>query len=124
MRIFAGFNFQALTLTELYSTSRGKAFQCDLTNSIVLNFKEFTWKFSVSDFLLFRKHIHAVDLRELLFNLSDECDFVSLHHARLSSAVTLTLCDLIQLRELVDGTRFSLELVSLIHEVLGDYTVV
>lgn len=113
-----------LTLTELYSTSRGKAFQCDQTNSIVLNFKEFTWKFSVSDFLLFRKHIHAVDVRELLFNLSDECDFVSLKHARLASAVTLTLCDLIQLRELVDGTRFSLEVVSLIHEVLGDYSVV
>lgn len=115
---------QALTLSELYSTSKGKAFQCDLTNSIVLHFKDYTWKFSVSDFLLFRKHIHAVDLRELLFNLSDECDFVSLNHARLSASVTLTLCDLIQLRELVDGTRFSLELVSLIHEVLGDYTVV
>ena len=120
--IFARFNFQALTLTELYSTSKGRAFQCDLTNSIVLHFKEFRWKFSVSDFLLFRKHIHAVDLPGLLFNLSDECDFVSLRHARL--VVTLTLCDLIQLRELVDGTRFSLELVSLIHEVLGDYTVV
>lgn len=89
-----------------------------------MHFKEYTWRFTLSDFLIFRKNIHAVDLRELLFNLSDECDFVSLHHARLASAVTLTLCDLIQLRELVDGTRFSLELVSLIHEVLGDYSVV
>lgn len=118
-----GFNVPDL-ITELYSTSKGQALQCDLTNSIVVNFKDHTWKFTVSDFLIFRKNIHAVDLRELLFNLSDECDFVSLHHARLASTVTLTLCDLIQLRELVDGTRFSLEVVSLIHEVLGDYSVV
>lgn len=119
-----GIIFRQLTSSELYSTSKGRALQCDLTSSIILHFKDFTWKFSVSDFLLFRKHIHAVDVKELLFNLSDECDFVSLRHARLASAVTLTLCDLIQLRELVDGTKFSLELVSLIHEVLGDYTVV
>lgn len=113
-----------MTVTELYSTSKGRASQCDLTNSIVLDFKDFSWKFSLNDFLIFRKHIHAVDLKGLLFDLSDECDFVSLNHVRLSSAVTLTLCDLVQLRDLVDGTRFSLELVSMIHEVLGDYSVV
>lgn len=110
--------------SELYSTTKGKSLQCDLTNSIEIDFKDFEWRFSVSDFLLFRKYINAVDIKELLFNLSDECDFVYVHHAKLSSGVTLTLCDLIQLRDLVDGTKFSLEMIAMVHEVLGDYSVV
>lgn len=113
-----------LTLTELYSTNKGKSFQCDLTNSIEIHFKEYSWRFPVADFLVFRKQLNAVDVKKLLFNLSDECDFVSVHHTKLSSPVTLTLCDLIQLRDLIDGTKFSLEVVSLVHEVLGDYSVV
>jgi hypothetical protein len=111
-------------VTELYTTSKGASYQCDIRNSIEINFKEYVWNFSISDFLLFRKTINAVDLKKFIFNLSDECDFVSLHHVKLSSVITLTLCDLIQLRDLVDGTKFSLELVSMIHEVLGDYAVV
>ncbi|MFS0491753.1 hypothetical protein [Leadbetterella byssophila] len=113
-----------MSKSELYSTSKGRSLQCDLSNSIYIEFREYTWKFSITDFLVFRKNLHSVNVKELLFNLSDECDFVSLQHAKLSSSVTLTLCDLIQLRELVDGTKFSLELVSMIHEVLGDYEVV
>lgn len=115
---------KVLTVTELYSTSKGASYQCDLTNSIKVEFKEYSWKFSVADFILFRKSINAVDVKKLIFNLSDECDYVSLQHVKLSTAVTLTLCDLIQLRELIDGTKFSLELVSMIYEVLGDYEVV
>lgn len=111
-------------MTELYTTSKGTTYQCDISNSIEINFKEYVWSFSISDFLLFRKTINAVDLKRFIFNLSDECDFVSLHHVKLSSVITLTLCDLVQLRDLVDGTKFSLELVSMIHEVLGDYAVV
>lgn len=113
-----------MTTSELYCTSKGRASQCDLTNSICIEFKEYTWKFTLNDFLLFRKYIRAVDVKELIFDLSDASDIVSLHHARLATTFTLTLCDLIQLRELVDGTKFSLELVSMIHEVLGDYAVV
>jgi hypothetical protein len=113
-----------LTTSELYCTAKGRSSQCDLTNTLYIEFKEYTWKFSLRDFLLFRNYVRAVDLKELIFDLSDESDVVSLHHARLATTYTLTLCDLIQLRELVDGTKFSLELVSMIHEVLGDYAVV
>jgi hypothetical protein len=116
--------FKELTKSELYATAKGRSFQCDLSNSLYIEFKEYTWKFTLNDFLLFRKYLRAVDVKELIFNLSDECDVVSLHHARLATTFTLTLCDVIQLRELVDGTKFSLELVSMIHEVLGDYEIV
>lgn len=113
-----------MELTELYSTDKGKTYQNDLTNTIEIHFKEFNWNFSVSDFLIFRKNINAVEVKDFIFNLSDDFDFVSVNHVKLSSAVTLTLCDLIHLRDLLDGTRFALELVTVIYEVLGDYSVV
>ena len=113
-----------LLSTELYSTSKGISRQCDITNTLQVQFKDYFWSFTIRDFLDFRKKVNAVDLRTLLFNLSDECDIVSLHASKHSTIVTLTLCDLIKLRELLDGTKFSLEVISMVHEVLGDYTVV
>lgn len=114
----------ALRLSELYRTKKGTTHQCDLTNTIIVKFKDVEWSFPIRDFLLFRNQVNAIDINSLLFNLSDECDSVYLPHIKNNLAVTLTLCDLIQLRDLLDGTKFSLELVAMVHEVLGDYAVV
>jgi len=111
-------------LTELYTTNKGKAFQCDLTNSIVIEFKGHTLRFSVTDFMTFRRRLRAIDIHKMVFDLSDDFDFVNLEHIKSQLILKLTLCDLIQLRDLLDGAKFSLELVSTIHEILGDYSVI
>jgi hypothetical protein len=36
----------------------------------------------------------------------------------------LTLCEIIQLRDLLDGTKFSLDLNSMLYEVLGVFECV
>ena len=111
-------------LTEIYATSKGKALQCDLTNTLLIVFKSESLRFSVGDFQVFRRKLKAIDIHSMLFNLSDDYDFVNLEHHGSQIILKLTLCDIIQLRDLINGTQFSLEMMSMVHEVLGDYSVV
>lgn len=111
-------------LTEIYTTTKGKAFQCDLTNSIVIEFKGHTLRFSVTDFMTFRRKLRDIDIHKMLFDLSDDFDFIDLEHIKSQLVLKLTLCDLIQFRDLLDGAKFSLELISTIHEILGNYSVI
>ncbi|CAG4993039.1 hypothetical protein DYBT9275_01091 [Dyadobacter sp. CECT 9275] len=74
--------------------------------------------FKIQDFLNFRRVINNIDIRSKIFDLSDESDYQFIEAPRLNIYQKLTLCELIQLRELVNGTHFAIELNSLLHEVL------
>jgi hypothetical protein len=74
--------------------------------------------------MTFRRKLRDIDIHKMLFDLSDDFDFVNLEHIKSQLILKLTLCDLIQLRDLLDGAKFSLELISTIHEILGNYSVI
>lgn len=107
------------TTYELYETPKGKSWQCDLTDKIYVNFKETVLAFRVQDFFSFRRKVQAVNIHEMIFNLSDNYDFEVIECPQNQFSLKLTLCDIIQLRELLDGTRFAIEMYSMLHEVLG-----
>lgn len=109
---------------ELYATSKGSVHQCDLTDKIYLNFKDNVLAFKIQDFLSFRRKVQAVDIHEMIFNLSDKYDFEVIESPQNQFSLKLTLCDIIQLRELLDGARFAIEMYSMLHEVLGEFEIV
>eukprot|EP00388_Colpodella_angusta_P047045 GDKK01071518.1.p2 GENE.GDKK01071518.1~~GDKK01071518.1.p2 ORF type:complete len:119 (+),score=13.64 GDKK01071518.1:21-377(+) len=109
---------------ELFTTQKGSVLQCDLSDKIYLNFKELTFAFKIQDFLVFRRKVQAVNIHEMIFNISDQYDFEILEFPQNQLSLKLTLCDIVQLRELLDGARFALEMYSMLHEVLGDFEVV
>ncbi|MCU0325091.1 MAG: hypothetical protein MUF45_07530 [Spirosomaceae bacterium] len=108
---------------ELYTTPKGSVHQCDLTDKIYLTFKDSVLAFKIQDFLMFRRKVHAVDIHEMIFNLSDKYDFEVIESQQYQFSLKLTLCDIIQLRELLDGARFTIEMYSMLHEVLGDFEI-
>jgi hypothetical protein len=103
---------------ELFSTSKGFSFQCDNSARIVMNFGDMEASFRIQDFLNFRRFINKIDIQSRLFDLSDESDYEFVEAPQLNIYQKLTLCELIQLRELVNGTHFAIELNSLLHELL------
>ncbi|WP_373512616.1 DUF6686 family protein [Persicitalea sp.] len=109
---------------ELYRTTKGTSWQCDLTNRIHLQFGEMEVAFKMRDFSAFRRKIQAVDIQERLYDLSDEGDFEVIEAPQQGLSLQLTLCDLIQLRDLLNGTKFALQLNSLLHEALGEVSLV
>ncbi len=105
-------------MTELYRTSKGVTYQCDVTNRIYLQFGEISASFKIKDFFIFRRTVKTVNIHEMIFNLSDEYDFEWIESPKGNIAQKLTLCEIIQLRDLLDGTKFTLELNSVLHETL------
>lgn len=105
---------------ELYSTARGVSWQCDLTNRVYIQFYDKTTAFKVPDFFAFCKKVGSVDIQEMIFNLSDEYDSECIVAPQNGLSLQLTLCEVIQLRDLLEGTKFALRLNSMLHEVLGE----
>ena len=103
---------------ELFSTSKGFSFQCDISSKIVVNFGDMQASFRIQDFLGFRRFINKIDIHSKIFDLSDESDYEFVEAPQLNIYQKLTLCELIQLRDLVNGTHFAIELNSLLHELL------
>jgi hypothetical protein len=83
-----------------------------------MNFGDMEASFRIQDFLNFRRFINKIDIHSRLFDLSDESDYEFVEAPQLNIYQKLTLCELIQLRELVNGTYFAIELNSLLHELL------
>ncbi len=106
-------------MTELYKTSKGCTYQCDLTDRICLQFGDIRASFKVRDFFTFRRTVKTLNIHQMIFNLSDESDFEWIASPKNDIAKQLTLCEIIQLRDLLDGTTFSLALNSMLHEALG-----
>jgi hypothetical protein len=106
------------TPNELFSTAKGCSVQCDLTSKIILHFGDLKASFRIGDFLNFRRAVNKIDIQSKLFDLSDESDYEFVEAPQLNLSHKLTLCELIQLRELVNGTYFAIELNSLLHQLL------
>jgi len=109
-------------MTELYRTNKGAAFQCDVTDRICVHFGDIIAAFKIKDFFIFRRTVKTINIHEMIFNLSDDYDFEWIESPKGGISQQLTLCEIIQLRELLDGTKFALDLNSVLHETLGEVT--
>ncbi len=103
---------------ELFQTSKGISYQCDTTNRILLKFDTFELGLRIQQFQCLRRSLNQVDIKGRLFDLSDESDHLLVEAPMVNFQHRLTLCEIIQLRELVNGTYFALELHSMLHEIL------
>ena len=109
---------------ELYRVPKGYSWQCDLTNRVYVHFQETVAAFRLRDFFIFSRKVNAVNIHEMIYNLSDQYDFEIIEAPQQGVFMQLNLCDLIQLRELLDGTKFALKLNSMLHEALGEVALV
>jgi hypothetical protein len=105
---------------ELYRVAHGVSWQCDLTNRIYVQFKETTASFRIQDFFSFQRKVKSINIHEMIYNLSDEFDFELVEAPQNSISMQLTLREIIELRDLLAGTRFVITLNSFLREVLGD----
>ncbi len=104
---------------ELFQTSKGVSYQCDTTNRIILKFDSFELSLRIQQFQCIRRSLNQIDIKGRLFDLSDESDHFFVEAPMTNFRKKLTLCEIIQLRELVNGTYFALELNSMLCKLLG-----
>jgi len=107
----------------LFETPKGYSYQCDTTNTIIINFTDTIVKYSVRDFLIFQRKVNSVAILDMIYDLSDSCDSKLIQNTKTNFSRNLTICEIIQLRELLNGTKFTLVLYSMLNEILIDVTV-
>lgn len=110
--------------TLLYETIKGRTWQCDLTGKLFLEFEGTVLAFKIQEFLSFRRKINKVNILDKIFDLSDECDFEIVEAPQHNFSHRFALCELIQLRDLLNGTKFALDLNTMLYEVLGPSFVI
>nr|WP_294931748.1 hypothetical protein [uncultured Flavobacterium sp.] len=108
-----------LTTNILFETEKGYSYQCDLTNSIIINFTDTVSSYKIHDFLIFQRKVNSVDILDMLYDLSDHADVQLIETTKRNFSRNLTICEIVQLRELLNGTKFTLNLHSMLCNVLN-----
>ncbi len=107
-------------LTELYSSIHGVVYQCDKTHRIIVHFGGKNTLFRIQNFLSFKKMVDSVDIHSMIFNLSDEFDYGLIDAPDADTRFRLTLCEILHLRELLEGSCFALYVEQTLAEIFEE----
>ena len=104
------------TQQELFRTEKGAVYQCDASNRLILEFWDTKTPMSVRDFAQFRRMVETVDVRQMALNTNAAHDVEILTPPRSERCYVLTLCEIVHLRELLNGANVMLSLNSMVRE--------
>ena len=107
-----------LTTNVLFETEKGYSYQCDVTNSIIINFADTFSTYKIQDFLIFQRKVNSVNILDMLYDLSDQSDAQLIETTKRNFSHKLNICEIVQLRELLNGTKFTLSLHSMLCDIL------
>lgn len=108
---------------EVFKTSNGAVYQCSRKNCYWLEFQGNTTAFKVSDFFAFKKRIQQINLEAMLCNSSRTFDFEIIMPFRTERCFILSVEDVLNLREILDGSKFMIELNGQIKSILRQNSV-
>ncbi len=103
---------------EVYQTNEGAVYQCSRQNCYWLEFQDKTTSFSVSDFFSFKKKIDSIDIAAMLCDSSRRSDFEVIMPFRSERCYLLSAQDILNLRELLAGAKFMIELNGEIRSIM------
>src|SRR5690606_9105206 len=101
-------------LEQLYSTEFGAVYQCNSKNCYWLELDVEWHPLNVSHFLSYQKEIDSIGVVSILTTPSGTADVVILRSFRAKRCFVLSALQILQLKELLDATRFVIELNSLL----------
>ena len=101
---------------EIFKTKSASIIQCELTDSFLLTFDREEISFKLCDLFTFRKKIMSLDIIELLESSAPDIEVVHLPHC--DRFLLLSLREVLEFRELLNGTFDTLALNSTIQKIL------
>lgn len=105
-------------LKAIFSTKNGCVYQSDRKRCFFIDFGGYTTEFKFPCFVAFKRLVDRIDLDAMALNPSKSSDVEIISPCGSERCYVLTLTQLIELRELLEGTRVMLQLNSIIHERL------
>ena len=108
----------ANTLSEIFRTEFGAVFQCNRYNVYWIEFAGGFSSFKPTDFLHLKQAVEAIDVKEMAENPARFADVVVLNPLCSDRVFVLTLTDVLNFQELLQGAKAMIELNSIIYESL------
>ena len=105
-------------LEEIFRTPHGVVYQCNGSNCFWLEFAGDVSAFKINDFLHLKKRVEQIDVKEMAQNTARVADVVILSPFRSERCFVLTLTDVLNLRELLQGAKVMLDLNSMLYDCL------
>ncbi len=105
-------------MTEVFATNKGSIYQNDTERCWYVNFAGKTARFDYQNLLKLRKAVYNVDIEETLLNSSKSPDVEIIFICACDHCYVLTLLQIIELKEILEGTFVMLELNRIIHDNL------
>jgi len=101
---------------ELFRTEKGAVYQCDATQRLILEFWDTHIALSTRDFAQFRRMVNTIDVQQMALSTGSAYDVEILTPPRSERCYVLTLCEIVHLRELLNGSQLMLDLNSMLRE--------
>ncbi len=101
---------------ELFRTEKGAVYQCDATQRFILEFWDTHTALSARDFAQFRRMVNTIDVQQMALSTGSAYDVAILTPPRSERCYVLTLCEVVHLRELLNGSQLILDLNSMLRE--------
>ena len=101
---------------EIFKTKSASISQCELTDSFLLAYDQEEISFKLCDLYAFRKEIMSLDLIELLESSAPDVEIVHLPHC--DRFLVLSIKEVLEFRELLNGTFNTLALNSAVQKIL------
>lgn len=105
-----------MTQEEVFSTPHARIFQCDASESFHLHFEQESIEFKLCDLYAFRNKIRQLDIVALLDSQSPDIEIIHLPHC--DRFLVLSIREILEFRELLNGTFHILALNSAIQRIL------
>ena len=111
-------NAPELSMTEVFSTSKGIIYQNDAERCWYVDFAGKLAKFDYRCLLKLRKAVYNVDIEQVLLNSDKAPDVEIIFICACDHCYVLTLVQIIALKELLQGTFVMLDLNHIIYDRL------
>lgn len=105
-----------VTYQEVFRTEKGVVYQCDTSNRLILEFWDTRTQLSARDFVSFRRMVETVDIQQMALSTAAAHDVEILTPPRSERCYVLTLCEIVHLRELLNGAKLMLDLNAMLRE--------
>lgn len=106
------------SLEEIFRTDHGAVLQCSNKNCYWLDFAGDCTSFKVADFIQFRRQVEEINIDEMMSDPSPRADYTILMPFRSQRCFVLSARDVLNLKELMQGAKFMMELPGVIKDCL------
>lgn len=105
-----------LKLIEVFTTAHGQVWQCNCSNAFFLDFQGVRTTLGVRNLLDLTRRINAINLAEMLCNPSRHADIALVMPHYTDRCFALTISEVIDLKDLLNGAKAMIQLNSMIRE--------